>query len=65
MRADVATVLVKGALLAPLAALEENRGSYTAHLKDGRKVPVKVGQTSLTHAEILAGLSEGDELRLR
>ncbi len=64
VRADVTTVLVKGALLAPLAALEEKQGAWTAKLADGRKVPVKVGQTSLTHAEVLEGLAEGDALRL-
>lgn len=64
VRADISTVLVKGALLAPLAALKESRGSYTATLANGKEVRVKVGQTSLTHAEILDGLSEGDVLRL-
>ncbi len=51
-------------MLAPLAALEEKQGAWTAKLADGRKVPVKVGQTSLTHAEVLEGLAEGDALRL-
>ena len=64
IRADISTMLVKSALLAPLAALKETRGKYTATLGTGRTVDVKVGQTSLTHAEILDGLSEGDELKL-
>jgi multidrug resistance efflux pump len=64
VRADISTVLVKKALLAPLAALKESKGVYTATLKSGKVVGVKVGQTSLTHAELLDGLSEGDELRV-
>ncbi len=64
VRADISTVLAKDALLVPLAALAENKGKYTATLKSGKTVPVKVGQTSLTHAEVLDGLSDGDEVRL-
>lgn len=64
VRADISTVLAKDALLVPLAALTENKGKYTATLVNGKTVPVKVGQTSLTHAEVLDGLSSGDEVRL-
>ena len=34
------------------------------HLPDGTKRPVQVGRTSLTHAEILEGLSPGETVAL-
>jgi hypothetical protein len=64
LRADLSTVIAKGALIAPLAAIKDAKGQHSAVLRDGRTVKVKVGRTSTTHAEILEGLSEGDELRL-
>ncbi len=64
LRADLSTVLAKDVLLAPLAAVKDSKGRHTVVLKDGRTVQVKVGRTSTTHAEILEGVSEGDELRL-
>jgi hypothetical protein len=64
VRADISTVLAQNVLVAPLAALKESKGAYSAALKDGRTVQVKVGRTSTTHAEILEGLKDGDELRL-
>lgn len=64
VRADVATLLAKGVLLAPLAALKEEKGGHYATLRDGKRVKVKIGQTSPTHAEVLDGLASGDELRL-
>lgn len=65
LRADVSTVLAKGVVIAPLAALKEIPGGHTATLKSGKIVNVKVGQTSPTHAEILDGLSSGDQLVLQ
>jgi HlyD family secretion protein len=64
VRADVESVLLQDALLVPLAALSETGGGYTATLQSGRKVKVKVGQTSTTHAQVLEGLSAGDVLVL-
>jgi multidrug resistance efflux pump len=64
VRADVNTVLAKDVLMVPLAALKEEKGGHYGTLRDGKKVKVKVGQTSPTHAEVLDGLSSGDELRL-
>lgn len=64
LRADLSTAIAKGVLVAPLAAIKDEKGRHSAVLKDGRSVSVKVGRTSTTHAEILEGLSEGDELRL-
>jgi multidrug resistance efflux pump len=64
VRADITAVLAKDVLVAPLAALKETDGAFSALLANGKSVPVKVGQTTNTHAEILEGLKEGDELRL-
>lgn len=64
VRADISTVLAKDVLLVPLAALREVPGGYRVVLANGTEVAVKVGQTSLTHAEITEGLSAGDEVRL-
>ncbi|MCU0662828.1 MAG: HlyD family efflux transporter periplasmic adaptor subunit [Myxococcota bacterium] len=64
VRADISTVLAKNVLLAPLAAVKEWKGERWVVLADGRKAPVQVGKTSTTHAEILNGAREGDQLRL-
>jgi multidrug resistance efflux pump len=64
VRADVNTMLAKDVLLVPLAALKEEKGGFYGTLRDGKRVKVKVGLTSPTHAEVLDGLSAGEELRL-
>ncbi|MBI5543727.1 MAG: HlyD family efflux transporter periplasmic adaptor subunit [Deltaproteobacteria bacterium] len=64
VRADLATVIAKEVLVAPLGAIKEAKGEHSVVLKDGKKVTVKVGRTSTTYAEILEGLGEGDEVRL-
>ncbi|MGC4118329.1 MAG: efflux RND transporter periplasmic adaptor subunit [Myxococcales bacterium] len=64
LRADLSTVLAKGVLVVPLAAIKDSKGQHSVVLKDGRTATVKVGRTSTTHAELLEGVSEGDELRL-
>ncbi|MDP2339488.1 MAG: HlyD family efflux transporter periplasmic adaptor subunit [Deltaproteobacteria bacterium] len=64
VRADISTVLAKDVLLVPLATLREVPGGHHVVRADGKEVTVKVGQTSLTHAEIIDGLSAGDEVRL-
>lgn len=64
VRADLSTVLAKDVLVAPLAALKESKGVWSVTQEDGKVVPVKVGRTSTTHAEILEGVSAGDLLRL-
>lgn len=64
VRADLSAVLAKDALLVPLAALGEENGAHKAKKQDGTVVEVKVGKTSPTHAEVLAGLTEGDVLLL-
>lgn len=62
VRADISTVLAKDVLSVPLAALAEGPDGYRATFKDGREVKVKVGQTSTTHAQVLEGLSEGQQV---
>ena len=64
VRADIAKVLAKDVVLVPLAALTTKDGGYEATKQDGTVVSVKVGKTSATHAEILAGLAPGDIVRL-
>ncbi len=64
VRADISTVLAKDVLLLPLAALREVPGGYRVVRASGAEVAVKVGQTSLTHAEIVEGLADGDEVRI-
>jgi HlyD family secretion protein len=64
VRADVNTLLARDVLMVPLAALKEEKGGHFGTLRDGKKVKVRVGVTSPTHAEVLDGLSNGDELRL-
>jgi multidrug resistance efflux pump len=64
VRADITTVLAKDVVLVPLAALDESEGVFHATKKDGSVVEVKVGKTSATHAEVLAGLAGGDAVRL-
>ncbi len=66
VRADISAVLAQGVTLVPLAALKEVPGDgYTATRRDGRAVKVKVGRTSTMQAEVLEGLSVGDELLLQ
>ncbi len=62
VRADISTVLAKDVLTVPLAALSESPEGYRATLKDGRELKVKVGQTSTTHAQVLEGLTEGQQV---
>ncbi len=64
VRADIATVLAKGVLLVPLSTLREVPGGFVVVRGDGREQSVKVGLTSLTHAEVTDGLSAGDDVRL-
>lgn len=64
VRADLHSVLAKDVVLVPLTALTEVPGGHRARRADGTEVTVKIGQTSPTHAEVLEGLSAGDEVRL-
>lgn len=64
VRADLHSVLAKDVVLVPLTALTEVPGGHRARRPDGTEVTVKIGQTSPTHAEVLEGLSAGDEVRL-
>jgi biotin carboxyl carrier protein len=64
VRADIATVLAKDVLMVPLATLQEVPGGHRVILANGKELSVKVGQTSLTHAEIIEGLAAGDVVRL-
>ena len=63
-RADISTGLAKDVVLLPLAALKEVPGGHVVIRPDGTEVPVTVGQTSLTHAEITKGCVAGDVVRL-
>lgn len=62
IRADLRATLVKDAVLAPLAALKPGKDGHTAVMADGSERKVKVGKTSITHAEVLEGLSAGDRV---
>lgn len=64
VRADISTTLAKDVVLVPLASLREVPGGHVVVRPDGSELPVTVGQTSLTHAEITKGLQEGDVIRL-
>lgn len=64
VRADISTVLAKDVVLVPLASLREVPGGHVVVKADGTELPVTVGQTSLTHAEISKGLNVGDVIRL-
>lgn len=64
VRADIATTLVEQAVQVPLAALKEGPGGFTALKASGERVKVKIGQTSTTHAQVLAGLEPGDVVLL-
>ena len=65
VRADVSTLLASDALIVPLAALKEDSGGFTAVKTDGSVVQVKVGLTSTTHAQVVDGLEERDEVVVR
>jgi multidrug efflux pump subunit AcrA (membrane-fusion protein) len=64
VRADVEVELVSEATLAPLAAIQEEEGEAYVSLPGGERREVVLGQTSLTHAEVLEGLSAGDQVLL-
>ncbi|MBT1065855.1 efflux RND transporter periplasmic adaptor subunit [Bowmanella sp. Y26] len=54
-------------LVVPLQSLFNQQNSYQVFRKEGSDftaVPVQVGRTSLSHAQILSGLEEGDEVAL-
>lgn len=55
-----------GVLSVPVTALSEQQGAYFVYQKLDdecyKKVPVRVGATNGTHAEIVAGLSGGEEI---
>lgn len=62
-RVSVRSVIQKDAVLVPLMALSEGDGQgYKAQRVDGSWVPVQVGRTNHTMAEVLGGLTVGDEL---
>jgi len=64
VRVDVSSRLSDDALLIPLAALRPTDGSYHVVLADGREQTIKVGRSTTSHAEVLEGLTEDDEVRL-
>ena len=64
VKAEVDLVLVKSALLVPLAALDEVDGQSFVELADGERRDVTLGKSSTAHAEVLGGLEEGDEVLL-
>lgn len=70
MRADATIVLgsVEDTLSVPVQAVFNEGAVRFAYLQDGSKftrVPVKLGRRSDAHAEIAAGLKEGDTVLLR
>jgi multidrug resistance efflux pump len=64
VRAEVRTVLAKDVLLVTLTALREEKSGHSVRLKNGERRQVKIGQASTTMAEVLEGLSEGDQVIL-
>lgn len=56
----------EGVMAVPISALSEQQGAYFVYQKiydEGyMKVPVQVGATNGTHAEIVAGLTGGEEI---
>jgi multidrug resistance efflux pump len=64
VRAEVRTVLAEDVLLVTLTALREEKSGHSVRLKSGERRQVKIGQASTTMAEVLEGLSEGDQVIL-
>ncbi len=64
VRADVTTTLAKGVVQLPLGALREAGDGFVVVDAAGSERKVTVGQTSLTHAEIMNGVAAGDVVRL-
>ena len=64
LRAELHSVLAKDVLLVPLTAITEVPGGHRVTRVDGTVVPITLGQTSPTHAEVQSGLAEGDQVRL-
>lgn len=64
VRADVDTLIADNVPVVPLVALKEGEKGYTAQLSSGRRVDVKIGRVTSTHAEVLGGLSVGDAVLL-
>lgn len=65
VRADLSTTLATGVIQLPLAALQQRAASFFVVDARGKERPVTVGKTSLTHAEVLSGVVEGDVVALR
>lgn len=64
VRADVDTLIADNVPVVPLVALKEGEKGYTAQLLTGRRVDVRIGRVTSTHAEVLGGLSVGDAVLL-
>jgi HlyD family secretion protein len=65
VRATVTTVLATDALLVPVAALHDGpEGSLRVTLASGEHQTVEIGKSTPLFAEVLAGLDEGDGLRI-
>ena len=64
-RVEIASTLVDDALVIPLVAVHEapDGGSYVVRA-DGHEQAVKLGKSTLTEAQVLDGLKQGDQLRV-
>jgi HlyD family secretion protein len=66
VRAEITSVLVKDALIVPLAALQKPlvNGANSVALAAGAIREIKVGKTTTAFAEVLGGLKPGDQIVL-
>lgn len=62
-KVQIKSVLAKDVVLVPIVALKKGKnGKYTATLKGGNVAEVEVGRTTHTMAEVISGLSPGQEV---
>lgn len=64
LRAELTSVLAEEALFVPLAAILDAEEGSVAVLDDGERRVVEVGKSTPYQAEIVAGLEEGERVRL-
>jgi hypothetical protein len=60
-RADLSTRLAKKVLILPLTEIKDG---YEVVMADGSSRAVKIGRSSMTHAEIVKGIAVGDRVQI-
>lgn len=64
-RVEIASTLVEDAVIIPLIAVHERPdGTQYVRLDTGAEKTIELGQTTLTHAEVVKGLEGGEQVRL-